>query len=149
MSFRSNMILCLFIIILATGCGKKIKVHGTVVFEDDQSPLTAGTVLLQNDTYVAKGQLDTTGSFQISSIKKDDGVPSGIYQVGIIGAVKSPESTESQDTQQTAMETKGTPFKDPVPLINPKYMDPKTSGITFDTSKDKVLNIVVERPETK
>ena len=128
--------------VLVVGCSNSIKVSGTVVFDDDQSPLTVGTVLLQSNTHVAKGQIDSAGHFRISSVNNDDGVPPDVYRVAVLGAVKMLERGINEST--------GMPVsREPILLIQSKYMDPKTSGITFDTSKDKVLNIVVERASPK
>lgn len=154
MTHYQNILLCILIAFVVAGCSNKVKVHGTVLFEDDGSPLTIGVVLLQNDTYSAKGQIQADGSFQISSVKKNDGVPPGVYSVAIIGAVKPPDSVEvppGMDAMESAAfiaaERKRLNVSDtPIPLIPSKYMNPKDSGIVFDTSKEKVLNIKVERP---
>ena len=148
MTHYQNITFCLLLAICAVGCSNKIKVHGTVVFEDDQSPLTVGTVLLQHDTYSAKGQIQADGSFQISSIKNNDGVPPGVYRVAITGAMKWPEAAVDMNDipVEERVQTGRNVSMDPTPLIHPKYMSAQTSGITYDTSKDKVLNINVERP---
>lgn len=125
------------------GCSRNVQVKGKVTFADDQSPLTIGTVILQNETHTAKGNIKPNGTFQVSSVKKNDGLPPGIYQVGIIGAMVTPES-ENSSTLLEDLEPQKTPIVSQL-LINPKYLNPQTSGIVFDTSKDKELNIVVER----
>ena len=149
MTHYQNVVFCLLFVVLVAGCSGKVKVRGTVVFDDDQSPLTVGSVLLQNDTHSAKGKIDATGSFRISSVKPNDGVPPGVYHVAVLGAIKLPESTVQVDASLGALEAaaamRSAPSPEPIPLIHPKFMDPKTSGILFDTSKDKVLNIRVER----
>lgn len=141
-------ILALLVTVFTAGCSRNIKVLGTVVFADDQSPLTVGTVLLQSDVYSAKGNIDETGSFSISSIGQNDGIPPGVYRVAVIGAISIPEPPTSSNTVEDAMTAAGR-LKNfvamPKPLIDAKYANPQISGIVFDTSKDSELHIVVER----
>jgi hypothetical protein len=125
------------------GCNGYVQVKGKVTFADNQSPLTVGTVILQNETHTAKGTIKPNGTFQVSSVKKNDGLPPGVYQVGIIGAMVTPESENSSVLLEDLKPQRHTHTNES--LINPKYFNPKTSGIVFDTSKDKELNIVVER----
>ena len=144
-----NILFCLLLTVLIAGCSNKVKIHGTVVFDDDESPLTVGTVLLQSNTYSAKGDIQADGSFQISSVKKNDGVPPGVYRVTVTGAIKWPESPANTSNLPPDQQTGISPAQDAIPLIHSRYTSAQTSGITYDTAKDTVLNIRVERAGKK
>lgn len=143
--YRSWIVVVVLTVFVA-GCGNKIRVRGQVLFSDDQTPLAVGTVILQSDTHLAKGAIQPDGSFEVGSVKANDGLPPGVYRVSISGAVKSPES-QAMDSSGNAMDSTSTMSAPdvPQPLIDVKYTNPETSGIVFDTSKDKELLILVDR----
>ena len=140
-------LLFLFVVLFPTatitGCNNYVQVNGKVTFADDRSVLGVGTVILQNETHLAKAAIRPDGTFQIGSYKKNDGLPPGIYRVGITGAIETHESNSSA----VLVEDIGFHTQTPGPrsLIGAMYSNPDTSGIVFDTSKDKELNIILER----
>jgi len=123
-----------FFLLFLVGCGGGIGVGGKVVFSDDGSPLTVGTVYFETDSHSARGDLKPDGTFTIGSLTENDGVPAaGTYRVYIVGAQKP---TGQQDGIDEVYE----------PLIDSKYTSSRTSGITIDVkSSKKDIEIKVER----
>ena len=117
----------LFCLLFVVGCGDP-KLSGTVKFPDG-SVLTAGTVVFQNEKSQGIGELKSNGTFNVYQYKPGDGLKKGVYQVYIQGA----HSVNEQSGQLS-------------PLISEKYADPKTSGITYDSSSGSTIEIVVEPP---
>jgi len=125
---------CFFVLLLAllalTGCSNKVALSGKVVYSDDGSPLTTGTVSLETDTFFARGNLKEDGTFIVGSLKEKDGLPPGRYRVAVSGATKVLGYFES------------TPMLEP--LIDPKYSDSRTSGLTIDiqqSTRDFVIEV--------
>lgn len=113
------MIVCL---IGATGCGpgrpKIVKVSGQVFI--DGQPLAAGVPgfiqVVPEGTRAATGNIDPqTGRFTLTSFEPDDGCVPGTHKVAII--LRAMVGTES------------------VSLIDEKYADPNTSGLTVTIDK--------------
>lgn len=119
-----SLIILLLLAVAASGCSPNVKMSGRVVYDDDGSPLTAGTVLLCTPTMQARGHLDKNGYFDVGTLGDRDGLPPGTYEVGIVGAIDS--------------EDRG--------LLTDKWYNPKTSGITVQVEKGmKSLEIKVDR----
>jgi hypothetical protein len=120
-------------LLLLTGCGGNIQLKGKVVFSDDGSPVPIGTVCFEMDSYLARGNLQSDGTFAVSSIKENDGLPKGTYRVYITG---------SQKLIGTSI--MGLPLYES--LIDEKYAATNTSGITIDVSPStKYFEITVDR----
>jgi hypothetical protein len=118
------------VLFLCIGCSNKIKVSGQVTFSDDGSPLTTGTVCFQTETFVARGNLQSDGTYHISSVKEKDGLPPGTYRISVINAVEGLGEDEGTRT----------------PLIDPKYNTGETSDLTFEvTNSNKHFNFTVDR----
>ena len=101
-----------------------VTITGRVVYDDDGSPLTAGTVLLCTPTMQARGHLDKNGYFNVGTLGDKDGLPPGHYEVAFVGAV---------DNEDRA-------------LLTDKWYSPKTSGMTVEVEKGmKSLEIRVDR----
>ena len=116
---KRNSILFALSLLLCVGCGDKVSLKGKVVFSDDGSLLTTGVVLLETDTYLARGMIKPDGTFVASSTSTNDGLPPGIYRVSIRGAQKLiGHSKIGEDVFES--------------LIDPKFADGTTSGITIE-----------------
>lgn len=124
MKFYIIFVFSLIVLILG-GCGNgHVGLRGKVVFSDDGSPLTIGTVCFATPTFQAKGDLDKNGNFVMGSYSDHDGLPLGTYQVGILNAVI--------DTEYS--------------LVAPQWLSPKTSGYTVKVDKKtSYLEIKVDR----
>jgi hypothetical protein len=149
MTHYHNIFLCFLIAVLAAGCSNYVRIHGTVVFDDDGTPLTRGSVILESATHSARGELQQDGSFRMSSIKLNDGLPPGVYQVFITGALRMPDAEPGQDPDLPMDQRRrgDAVILNPIPLIGAKYTSAQTSGITFDTSQSRELHIRVTRPD--
>jgi len=128
MKHYSFILLLLFIFVVGCGGNRQITVQGQVVFSDDGSPLTVGSVVFSNATFQASGALDSQGHFTMGSYSERDGVPAGTYNVSVIGAFV--------DLDSSGMNT--------YDLIVPKFASPSQSGIeiTIDkTVRDLVIKV--------
>jgi hypothetical protein len=108
------------LLLLSTaGCGKRqYPVRGKVTFEDG-SPLTKGMVVFESmeggEAITARGDVQTDGSFQLSTHKPGDGVPAGKYRVLVAPRLNIDSPTPERDR----------PF-------DTRYSDFKTSGLEFE-----------------
>ena len=114
---------------LVVGCGKgHVSLKGKVVFSDDGSPLTLGSVILTQQNFQSRGDLNANGEFVMESLSARDGLPPGTYQVSIAGAIEYGV------------------FGGMRSIVDPKWTDPETSGMTVEVDrKTKFLEITVER----
>jgi hypothetical protein len=117
--------------VLAFGCGSKYApVRGTVTLEDGK-PLTHGMVVFEttDGTEMARGMIQSDGSYELSTRKPGDGVKPGRYR-----ALVSPlDMADVPDEQKTL------PF-------DTKYTRFQTSGLEFDvTSGPNVIPIKLTR----
>jgi hypothetical protein len=117
---------------IALGCGqgpggeRLVAVAGRVTLNGQ--PLGQGAVIFHPDAakgnrsqHIPLGSLDAQGTFKLESGKKA-GAPLGWYKV----AVSSQEPPDPKN-----------PYAPPKHLINPKFADPQTSGLSVE---------VVEKP---
>ena len=112
--FLFCLLLCLLTCLSVTGCGKNKRLTGTVTFSDG-TPAKSGTVLFRQDNFIAKGEIQPDGSYKMSSEREKDGIPPGFYQVYVSNIFKPPPSGVM------AM---------PASLVDPKFENPDTSGLT-------------------
>jgi hypothetical protein len=128
-----RLILYVFISVL-TGCyGKNVPLSGVIVFSDDNTPLTMGTVYLTSETFQASGQIRKDGSFRIGSEQPGNGIPPGTYKVSVSGVYgKKGEMINSRNPNYS--------------LIDSKWSSPQTSGmiITVD-AKTRRLELKIDR----
>ena len=125
--FMISFVLCFMI-----GCGGNPKIKGKVVFSDDKTPLTQGVVNFVSDKGIARGELDKEGNFVIGSVKANDGLPPGNYRIYLT-------NTELYKTD-AAGNLAGIEY-----LIDKKYEEANTSGLTLEVKKSMTYDIEVER----
>jgi len=126
MQMRAITIFAMMITLVLAGCGDP-RVTGTVKYQDG-TPLTVGTVVLQNDKSQGIGELQKDGSFELFQFKKGDGLKPGVYRGYITQAV------EIADINSPT-----------VHLIPEKYSDIDVSGIVYDSNVNRGrLDIVIE-----
>jgi hypothetical protein len=103
----------------AAGCGKGLyPVHGTVTYEDGK-PFTNGMVVFESaegpKPVTARGDVQSDGSYQLSTNKPGDGVPAGKYRVLVSPRVDisadAPERNLSVDKRYTEFATSGLEFE--------------------------------------
>jgi hypothetical protein len=124
---KNYLILFVFVFPFIFGCGHP-KVTGTVKF-DDGTPLTSGGVAFINLPYQAVGTIKPNGSYEMYELKPGDGVRPGTYQVTVLAT--------------TGGGSDGTPL---VHLIDPKFENPFTSGLTCEVKGNTVFDITVIKP---
>jgi|BioPla2DNA2_1021312.scaffolds.fasta_scaffold29794_3 hypothetical protein len=100
------------------GCGKNIKVTGTVSYEDG-SPVQNGEVYLEG-TVLGRGTI-TNGEFSLGLVKDGEGVPPGTYEV---------------QCSKPLPELKADPSVEAYELVEPKE---------FTVAKGAKLNITVRK----
>jgi len=117
------------------GCGSGLhKVGGRVTYSDTGEPLETGFVCFVDGSTFARGMIKGDGTYTMGSFSETDGVPPGTYQVYIDGARKGLGKRHPDDDDE--------PYQQ---LIDLKHTRPDTSGLTFTTGTDKVLNVTVDR----
>ena len=128
----------LFLALLVfAGCGGNVNLKGKVLFSDDKSPVSVGTICFETDTFLARGDLKPNGTFVVGSLRSRDGLPPGTYRVYFSGV----HEALGYDSAGQAI------YK---PLIDTKLANGSTSGITLDvTSSTKYFEIEVDRYTAK
>lgn len=114
----------LVVMLGASGCGHQTEVVGRVTFGDG-APLTVGEVILDDTRNMGRGAIKADGSFVIGYRGGAGGIPAGAYRVAIYNSdIGGPGNW----------------------AVNPKYVDPQTSGIVFEVepAQRNVLNFQVE-----
>jgi hypothetical protein len=118
------------------GCGQGYQpVSGRVVWKDGTpaKELSGSQVVFESAELKmsARGTIGPDGSFTITTVNPDDGVPAGTYKVAIVEERKSLAAEGSQLAPG---------------LLDVKYYDLNTSGLTADvTSGKNEVTLTVER----
>ena len=138
----------LLLVLAAVGCSDHARVTGKVAFQDG-SPLAAGEVVFEQETFQAIGKINSDGTYIMGSYGVADGLPPGTYKVYITGAV----SSEAIQTASKELGADGKYAKTTIPvpvftkLVHQKYERPETSGLVCDVKKSMKYDIKVEPPE--
>lgn len=130
--------------VVLAGCSDKVKLGGKISFPDGE-PLTVGTVIFSNPEYLARSSIAADGSYDVGSLKENDGLPPGKYRVYITGAIK----TTGKRPVTFALEGGGTKEAEEDILelmIDPKYTHRDTTPLTVEIPGINVYNFTVERP---
>lgn len=143
------------------GCGGPYAAEGTVRFSDG-APLPGGRVVVDwgPDSKVGSwGLIHPDGSFVIGTNEADDGLPLGTYRVYLMNVLSElpreyvaprggPGGGASLPDRLNPLPNESG-STGPPPLVDPKYMSPETSGLTFEVKKASTWEIVIERPTKK
>ena len=116
------------------GCGTNVKVSGKVSFEDG-SPLTSGMLIFESGAIQSKAPIEKDGSYQVGTLKSNDGLPRGTYRVYISGADVYPD-----------IDVMGHPLGKVVHLVDPKFTSPDTSELTCEVNGSRTFDITVTPP---
>jgi len=131
------LFLAVAVVLFLGGCGKNISLKGRVVFTDDGTPLTAGTVCFVTENTLARGSLDSNGTYTVGTIGKRDGLAADTYRIYILDAHR-----------EVGVDEQNMPIYEP--LIDEKYMNPETSGLSIVVDRQTSrYDIQVERPVSK
>ena len=117
------------------GCSDRQSLSGKVTFSDDGSPVPAGVVYFNTPTSVSRGAIKPDGTYAVGTDKLTDGIPKGTYAVTVRveEAVVITLPDGSKDVEGKS-------------LIDRKYHDTETSGLTFTADgKTKTFDIQVDR----
>jgi hypothetical protein len=118
------------VLVLAAGCGKNPKLTGKVYYVDDNSPVTHGTVIFLSSNYTGRAQIEKDGSYSVHSESEGYGLPPGTYKVYLDG------------TEKVTVEGGGVKMER---LVDSKYANPDTSGLTLTHDKARTYDIPVVR----
>jgi len=131
LSFRMRVVslLCLFLLACCVGCGQSgsragYSVGGSIAFPDG-TPVNYGEVTLTSRSFTGSGSI-MGGSYGISGR-----VPAGTYRVSV-------QLAETPDTAGSATQQR---------LIDPKFNNPETSGLTVEVRERTTFNITVTAPQ--
>jgi hypothetical protein len=131
-------VVTVFVVTLAAaGCGGgKYPVRGTVAL-DDGTPVVKGLVVFERTEggkpITARGEIKPDGSYELSTDKPGDGVPTGKYRV-LVNAL---------DLSDVPDEQKKLPF-------DFKYQKFETSGLEFEVNDGpNVYPITLNRPKKR
>jgi hypothetical protein len=126
--------------LLALGCGggslETAPVTGTVTL--DGKPLPHGMVVFSPERgRGATGQIESDGSFTLSTYGNGDGAVVGPHRVAVMCSVDLPNPSPNPDNPDDGM------WKRTRSLIPTKYTNSATSGLTFDVlaDTDNVANL--------
>ena len=134
---------CFFVLVLVaavfTGCGGGgIQLRGTVTFSEDGTPVDTGTVcFVSNSGSMSRGELNSNGTYLVSTNKPGDGILPGTYTVYLINTEKTeqvPVGREGDFTDRT------------IQTVDGKYTSPTKSGMTCTVDRStKTFDFKVER----
>lgn len=115
---RSIAILLVVIAIACCGCGGRMQpVQGVITYSDGApaKDLAGGTIEFDSleESLSARGAIEADGSFQLTTLHENDGVPVGKYRVLI--AMPGPTGDEKVRV-----------------ILDPKYSSFETSGLTVE-----------------
>ncbi len=117
------------VFVFLCGCGGGATVKGKVTFEDG-SPLTQGAVKFVTETTEATGDIKSNGTYTLFENKPGDGITPGKYAVTV--------------TAVTGGGSDGAPV---VNLVDSKFANPATSGLSCEVKGSMTYDIKVSKPE--
>ncbi|MGL4942626.1 MAG: hypothetical protein ACRC46_05490 [Thermoguttaceae bacterium] len=147
---RFVYVVCCLVACGVLGCNNRVPLEGKVVFSDDGSPITSGTICFTDGKQMARGTINPDGTFTMGFLGAADGMPPGRYTVyffDVSGDNPSGKPTEAATTPFGTPVPEGTPsMTSRRSLIDPKYNRADTSGLTADVSATtKRLDFKVDR----
>ena len=116
---------------------------GKVTFPDG-TPLTTGSVVFESEKLSATGKIQEDGTFQLGTVKENDGLPKGTYRVCVVGAVTYGPAPQMSDNPYAPRPTIVLPPS--ILLIDRKYASVETSDLTCNVTKSMTYDITVEKP---
>lgn len=118
--------------VAAGGCGSKsdypdtVPVYGLVSYNG--APVTRGTItFVSAEGHSATGQIESDGSYRLSTFAPNDGAVPGSHRVMIVADTSNPNLIPGSSPGYEA----------PQDLVPAKYKDVNTSGLTAEVSAEK------------
>ncbi|MDO5553852.1 MAG: carboxypeptidase-like regulatory domain-containing protein [Planctomycetia bacterium] len=156
---KNTILLCLGLsLILFAGCNNKQKVSGHVTFPDGEA-VPGGTLYFTSDSFMGRAAVRADGTFDVTSLKTNDGLPPGTYKVYLVGCYAADDGTVTDDSSP-ARTMKSTTHKGPngeklsdtvalekppTPLVHPRFWSAETTPLTFEVPGEKTFDFTVER----
>jgi len=143
-----SLLFVLVPLLFISGCGKKVPLRGTVVFSDDGSSITSGTIFFTDGKNAARGTIQPDGTFVMGSNELDDGLPPGDYTVYFYDVTESaPASVPVSASPFGGPASTGPPpMGGGKPLVHPKYTSAQTSDLKVTVnSSTKTMEFKLER----
>ena len=140
-------LLSLTVLLVVSGCGNKVPLSGTVTFSDDGAPLVQGIVFFESATLTAQGVIQPNGTYTVGTDKLTDGIPRDTYRVYLVGTehIRS-EPVGANEVNPVTGEINQRTREIRTPIIDPKYANLETSGLTFTADgKTRTFDIQVDR----
>jgi len=131
-----------------SGCGGGGNlVTGTVTFPDG-SPLDCGTVVFESATQTFYGGINSEGAYTMLGGTGNKGIPSGTYQVYLMGTVRSGNPTPAVIPTDSDGNQIGPPPKElpDIQLVAAKFNQKGTSGLQCVVQGKTEFDIPVEKP---
>lgn len=128
---QSRLLLPTLIMLVLAACGRS-DLHGVSgrVHFPDGTPLTSGRVAVDfGDGRGARGRIERDGTFRMGTLKDREGMRAGTWQVAILDSDVIDFATGAA-----------------VRRIDPRFADPRTSGLSFEVPKQMAWDITVEPP---
>jgi len=132
-------LLCL--VVIFTGCSDNVKVKGKVTLTDG-TPLALGEVIFERDTFSARGDIKSDGTYVMGTLKENDGVPKGEYVVYIRGATSVGESGQVRSLGGGG-QSNMISIASMIPIIAKEYTSASTSPLRCNVEKSMVYDIEV------
>ncbi|MGL4594142.1 MAG: hypothetical protein ACRCUY_05380 [Thermoguttaceae bacterium] len=130
----SNLVMIVSLFFVFTGCGTGHSVSGRVTFPDGK-PLECGEVIFLGSKAQYSGRINKDGIYELTGATQKQGVLTGQYYVFLTGTMLF--RGESMDRKENP----------PVYLIDPKFNEHTTSGLTCEVNGKTKYDIEVTPPE--
>jgi len=139
--------ICCILLVIALGCSNNVPLRGTVLFSDNGEPVPRGLIMFESSNFMARGEIQSDGTFVVGSLRARDGMPPGDYRISIVGAIESYEVAPTGRTTTPPGVAQAAPMN-VIPLIDPRYERASTSGLTVTVDRStREHSVIVDRAQ--
>ena len=139
--FQYPLFLLLCGLFFVAGCSNNVRVKGKVTLTDG-TPVAAGHIVFEQDTFSATGEIKPDGSYTMGSLKATDGLPKGEYVVYFRGATKTGKPVEFQTLSGGGQMVKAS-IPSLTPVVAIEYTSASTSPLKCNVQKSMTFDIEV------
>jgi hypothetical protein len=126
------------LLLLAAGCSGGIKISGTVMYEEDGSPVKHGSVVFGTEKNTYQG-LIKDGKYVSGRERPNQGIPAGQYKVWLLNVDDVDWKPNADNTDSVRVYTQN---------IDPQYISSSTTPLTLEVkSGTKTFDIKVRKPK--